>query len=1113
MIMINFESLKSYSPLLQWLVPILLSIFLIPIALGSYLFFHTLVELFAVIVAVLCFVVAINTYKFSRSHFLMFLGCGYFWVGIFDLSHALAFESFGLFRVNGDDTAIQYWMSARLFESLILLSTSLFFSKPVKWPFFFGIFGGIFATVCIAIYSGAFPVMFVEGKGLTPIKVWGEYLVIFILLVSALSFYYHRHRLHSGVFKLIILSIGLTILAEVAFTLYTTISASSAIVGHILKLFSFWAIYIALVEFTLNQPFKSLSLSANTYDGIPDAITVLNEVGVIVQVNESAARYAKTRSEQLIGRNSHAIFHADVPITGCVICQAIIQKDYPYYQEIERDGHYYEVTLSELVFNDGRVGIVQMLRNITERRLAQVNFSTVSRLYNILHLANKAILETRDRAHLLEEICQIAVQHGNFKMAWIGLIEDQFVEPVAAAGAHDPYLNNIVVKVDGSELSKGPVGIAATTNQVACVNYTRSDESFRPWRDEALRSGFYSLAAVPILKQDQCLGVFAIYSSEENAFDESTLELLSSLSNDISAAMFYIQLEEERIRSEVQLKQLSQAIEQSGSATIITDTERKIEYTNLYFSELTGIEAHEVLGKDIEELNQIAHTFSTNSKIMKKVMDVGSWETEVECSNRYGKSYWSLQSISAIKDSKGDIRQLLWTSKDNTQLHDAQETIRQLAYFDPLTNLPNRRLYQDRIQQAINVADRHHEKVALLYFDLDNFKNINDLLGHDFGDLFLKHVAESLALSVRNSDTVARLGGDEFTVILGDIESVNDIVHVAENILHRLNTKTVIDGRDVVVNSSIGISLYPDDAEDAAQLMKHADMAMYYAKEQGRNNFQFFEKFLNEKAQKRIQLENRLREAIKNKEFILHYQPQFELKSGDLVGIEALVRWNDPERGMISPAEFIPLAEETSLIVSLGRWVIHYACAEFASMVERGFPKVKLAINISANQFRRKNELYDDILFALEQSKLPAHLLQLELTESILVEDIEETIRLLEDFKQQKITLAIDDFGTGYSSLSYLKKFPVDVIKIDRTFVRDIENDSNDRAIVRAMSAMAHELELKVLAEGVENLNQVEFLLQQQCDYTQGFYYSKPLDAQMLFESYHQASSVEDLSD
>ncbi len=444
----------------------------------------------------------------------------------------------------------------------------------------------------------------------------------------------------------------------------------------------------------------------------------------------------------------------------------------------------------------------------------------------------------------------------------------------------------------------------------------------------------------------------------------------------------------------------------------------------------------------------------------------------------------------------------MWTSKDNTELHEAHQTITKLAYYDVLTSLPNRRLFYDRCKQAISLAQRYQQKLAILYFDLDNFKSFNDTWGHSFGDSVLVHTANTLVDCVRDIDTVTRLGGDEFAIVINDIKRNSDLIQIVEKILQQLNKKTMFENKEVSICTSIGISLYPDNGEEIEQLMKCADAAMYYAKDKGKNNFQYYKSLLNTNVQHRIQMENKIRHALENDHFHLYYQPQFNIKTGELSGVEALIRWHHPSQGIIAPNDFIPIAEKSLLIVEIGKWVTEKACHEFKWLLDQGFPSIKIAINISASQFQHSAVLIETIESALIDSGLPSNLLQLELTESLLIEDVDETITIIDKLKQSHISFAIDDFGTGYSSLSYLKSFPVDIIKIDRSFIRDIEDDLNNRAIISAIIMMSHELNLKVLAEGVEDEEQLAFLTKHHCDLVQGFYFAKPMSAETLLKKY-----------
>ncbi len=439
---------------------------------------------------------------------------------------------------------------------------------------------------------------------------------------------------------------------------------------------------------------------------------------------------------------------------------------------------------------------------------------------------------------------------------------------------------------------------------------------------------------------------------------------------------------------------------------------------------------------------------------------------------------------------KHRVRRLLYTAE-------AERKIRHLAYHDTLTGLPNRLLFMDRMDQAISRAIRAEEKFSLLFIDIDHFKVINDSMGHEAGDKLLTAITGRLQKTLRRSDTIARLGGDEFTVILENISELDDVILVTKNLLEVLLKPVIINGRKVSVGASIGIAVFPDDGENFGNLLKNADTAMYRAKEKGRNTFEFYTAEMSDVAMYRLELENSLRNAIDKKEFVVYYQPKYDLENQKYWGMEALVRWNHPDEGIISPDDFIPLAEETGMIVMLGRWVIETACAQLSEWKKKGYQINNLAINISARQFREQNLplLFENIL---KDTNLKAADIEVELTESTLVENNDKAKDILDTLHNMGLRIALDDFGTGYASMAYLKDFPIDTVKIDRSFISDIPANREDMAIVRAIASLTDALDLCLIAEGVEKNEQIEFLKEIGCEQGQGFYWSQPVPAEVF---------------
>ena len=431
------------------------------------------------------------------------------------------------------------------------------------------------------------------------------------------------------------------------------------------------------------------------------------------------------------------------------------------------------------------------------------------------------------------------------------------------------------------------------------------------------------------------------------------------------------------------------------------------------------------------------------------------------------------------------------------QLEESKRLERHLAYHDALTILPNRHLLHDRLQQALAQSKRSGKLAALLFLDLDGFKRINDTLGHGIGDLLLKSVAKRLKTTVRQVDTVARLGGDEFTIVLLEINHAQDAKNVAQKILKVISRPYKIEEHELFVTASVGISIYPDDGSDIESLIRKADIAMYRAKGQGKNNYQVYHLSMDAKFFERLTLENSLRKAVENEELVAYYQPQVDLRTGEITGVEALVRWQHQKFGLVPPDKFIPLAEETGVILEIDDWMMKTACRQIKNWEREGIANIRVAVNLSTRQFRQKN-LTEKVAQILNDSAVQPENLCLEITENEVMHNIETTVEILQALKKMGVLLSLDDFGTGYSSLSYLKRFPIDILKIDRTFVNGIPSDRDDTAISTAIVVLAHSMELKVIAEGVEEPEQIAFLQSLQCDEIQGFYFSRPLSAETV---------------
>ena len=551
-----------------------------------------------------------------------------------------------------------------------------------------------------------------------------------------------------------------------------------------------------------------------------------------------------------------------------------------------------------------------------------------------------------------------------------------------------------------------------------------------------------------------------------------------------------------RVRADTRLRQAATVFESTREGVIITDLEGRILDVNRAFTEISGYSEPEVLGRNPSLLRSNRQDQSFYQSMWHSLKTVGHWQGEIWNRRKNGELYPQILTINTVADSQGRPSHYVGVMTDISQLKQSEARLEHLVHYDPLTNLPNRRLVQSRLQHALEHADRRGGRVAVLFVDLDRFKNINDSLGHPAGDALLESLAQRLSQRVREDDTLARLGGDEFLVLLENLQRPEDAASVAQTLLSLLQEPFYLpSGHELYVGASIGISLYPDDGRTVTDLIQHADVAMYQSKEEGRNTYRFYTPTLTLVAKERLGLEARLHRALANEEFVLHYQAQVDMRNGQLVGCEALVRWHSATEGLVAPDRFIPLAEETGLIVPLGEWVLRQACAQSQSWRASGLADLTIAVNLSGRQLRAL-DLVERVTRVLQETGLPAERLKLELTESMIMDQREQALERLRALKALGVRLSIDDFGTGYSSLAYLKRLPIDELKIDRDFVRDIPEDSSDMEIAATIIAMARNLRLNVIAEGVETQEQCDFLTRQGCMAGQGYLFGRPLPAE-----------------
>jgi len=745
------------------------------------------------------------------------------------------------------------------------------------------------------------------------------------------------------------------------------------------------------------------------------------------------------------------------------------------------------------------------------RKEAEAKNTRLTRLYKALNECNQAIVRCTDEAELFAQITRDVVVYGGMKMAWIGLLDGtgKEIRPVASFGMGTDYLDGIVITADAGEPEgRGPTGTATREDHAVWCQDFQADLSTSAWRERGAKFGWGATASLPLHRDGAVIGAFTLYATEANAFDEAAQNLLVEMAMDIDFALNSYEREAQRKQAQAALADslnLLQTIINTAPVRIFWK-DKNLRYLgcNPAFAKDAGlVDPQEMVGKDDYQLvwKEQAELFRADDL---RVMESGVPKLfyDEPLTTHGGKKLWLRTSKVALRNEEQQVIGVLGIYEDITEQKHAEERIQYLANFDALTGLPNRSLLNDHLKFALNLMRRGKGSLALMFLDIDHFKDINDTLGHSVGDALLVDLAGRLRQSLREEDTVSRLGGDEFVLLLPNTDE-RGACHVAHKLLTAIAEPYRIDHYDLSLTASIGIAVYPNDGADLETLAKNADTAMYRAKLEGRHGYRFFTPEMQARLVRNLQLVSALRLALEHDELQVYYQPQVSLKSGEVIGAEALLRWRHPIFGHVSPAEFVPVAEESGLILPIGEWVLRQAVRQAKTWMEEGFAPLVMAVNLSVVQFRHL-DLPELVSRILDEEGLSAEYLGLELTEGVAMNNPQSAIAVMNNLYARGIHMAIDDFGTGYSSLSYLKKFKVCKLKIDQSFVRDIGTDPEDRAIVGTIIHMAKRLGLETIAEGVETAEQLAFLEEQGCDEVQGYYYSRPLPTEQ-FEAFVRA--------
>ena len=779
-------------------------------------------------------------------------------------------------------------------------------------------------------------------------------------------------------------------------------------------------------------------------DTVPDLVWLKNPEGVYLSCNAEFERFYGAREAEIVGRSDYDFVSRELADFFRANDLAAIAAGAPRRNEEEvvyaSDGHraLLDTIKTPMFDSDGKlIGVLGVARDITARREAEL-----------------AVAETQERF-------RVAFQASPVSASIARASDGCFVD------VNDNYLRDFgwsreeIVGKTSVDIGLWP-DIAVRRRWVADLHRLGTLVDYEAvWLDRARRPRQVSISAemITLAGEPHILGFIV----------------------DIGA----------RKKAEEGLRLAQRVFESTAEGIVVTDRGGTIQTVNRAFSEITGYDAEEAIGNNPRMLRSGRHDLAFYQDLWSRLLDAGVWQGEIWNRRKSGEIYPNWETISAVRDDHGKTTHYVAVFSDISTVKRTQEDLEFLAHHDPLTGLPNRILFRDRLTHALDRHRRERGSLAVMFVDLDRFKTINDTLGHLVGDEILRRAATAMTGTLRNSDTIARVGGDEFVILIEDDVTPAAVAAVAHKLVAQFACAFEVDDKQLHITASIGISMYPNDGDDIDALMKNADIAMYKAKEQGRNNFQFYEAGMAAGAFERLIVENALRGAATRGELLLHYQPQIDLVSGRLAGIEALVRWQHPELGLVPPGRFVPVAEEMGIIGEIGDWVLREACRQLADWRQRGWAVPRVAVNVSMQQLEREG-LVQAVVDCLDAFGLPPAALELEVTESVIMRQTARVLEVLGGFRRHGIQLAIDDFGTGYSSLGYLRQLPVHRLKIDYSFVRDIGRDPGDEAIARAIIGLGTSLGMEVVAEGVEREEQADFLRREHCHVAQGFLFARP---------------------
>lgn len=1073
--------------------------------LAGYLSLHITMEVVAISVAVLVFGISWATQQYRRDGRVMFIGVAFLGVALLDLSHTLSYAGMPDFITpSGVEKGINFWLAARLLAALALLGMALWPPRWAAWLARRSRYGVLFAVLLLVaaahhlfiFHADRVPRTFVPGEGLTRFKVGFEYLLIGLYVVAGLGFLRHvRHPRAFGAARLALASFTKA-MSEFFFTLYANVTDIYNVLGHVYKVMAYGFLYRALFVETVQRPYQDLlqaqARQRATLETLPDLLFEVNRQGVYLSAYAKETDKLSAPAERLIG---HTVSEMLPPAAAQTCFQVIEQAERQGSTrgqritiELPQGSRHFELSAARKpALEGGEATYLVLSRDVTTTVEHERRMLFEARLHTAL-LDLQQNQSFRHEDELLHHAVQQAERLTESQMAFIRFIhEDQKTveEWVWSSGG----LVNLSID-EKATWNQWGVWKRVVSERHALVFNDPADirqvTGLTPGHAEPLR-----LVCLPVLEGTSVRLLMGV-ANKPQRYDEHDVEALQTL-----AEATWKQVKDRR--QEATIHRLSEALDQSPYPVVITDAKADIVYVNRAFTTVSGYTEAEVLGQNPRILQSGLTPESTYRDMWDRLTRGLPWQGEFTNRHKAGQDYIEHASVYPVTDTAGQLTHYVAHKEDITQRREAEARLQALSDFDALTGLLNKKSFDEHLAQAIHQARIQQERLTLVWFDLDNFKSVNDTLGHVAGDELLVEMANRLREGFGPPFEVARHSGDAFVVILPRVDQATAAIMV-KNALTVIQESLTIQDNLLSVGASAGIAVFPDDAQTAGSLASAAEVAMYRVKEEGRNGMRFYSPDMQATTQRSLELAAGLKTAVERGELFLVYQPQRSLHTGELLGAEALLRWNHPKWGIVSPGEFIPIAEQTGQIVPIGAWTVGQVARQLRLWDEAGLPSFTVSVNVSAVQFVRPH-LVEELLQLVKQAGVSPQRVELELTEAVALRAPEQAAATMQRLHQAGFRVALDDFGTGYSSMSYLKRYAIDKLKIDQSFVRELADNGSDQAIVRAIVQLAHTLGIRTIAEGVETPEQAEQLICCGCDDLQGYWYSRPLEA-LAFEQF-----------